>query len=233
MRTILTSGLAALGLIGLASASQAQVTFYEDFDTFLPAGWTQQNNSVMVLGGTPWVPQTTIAPRPGLSAAYAAANFSSTDVTTATGGNISNWLITPTLTLTDGQFLSFWTVSVGQGFADNLEVRWSTTGSGVGSTFSDVGSFTTLLLNINPTLSPTGYPQTWTNLSIPISGIGTNVSGQLAFRYVVPDGGINGNNSNGIGIDGVAVASAPEPGSLALGLLSLPGALLLRRKKRA
>jgi hypothetical protein len=230
MRMILMSGLAALGLFGLASASQAQVTFYEDFDTFLPAGWVQQNNSVSPQ--TPWTQATTIAAPPGLSATYANANFGSTGVTTATGGNISNWLITPTLTLTDGQFISFWTVSAGQ-FADNLQVRWSTTGSDVGSTFTDVGDFTTLLLDINPTLSATGYPTAWTNVSIPVSGIGVGVSGRLAFRYFVPDGGINGNNSNGIGIDGVAVASAPEPGSLALGLLALPGALLLRRKKRA
>lgn len=223
--------VATLGLLALGSTSQAQVTFFEDFEGgFLPTNWLQQNNSVSP--GTPWTQANRTTAISGLQSQYANANFGSTTVTTPTGGDISNWLITPLLTLSDGDQVSFWTASAGD-FADRLEVRWATSGSSVGSTFSDVGDFMTVLTTINPTLDPNGYPTTWTNVAIPIAGIGSNVSGRLAFRYFVPDGGINGNNSNGIGIDGVTVMVAPEPVSGALTLLTLPLAVLLRRKKSA
>lgn len=224
---------AALGLLLLGSASQAQVTLYEDFNSFLPTGWTTQNNSVNA--HLPWIGASrTITVIPGLSQAYAVANYGSTSVSNAPGGHISNWLITPNINLRDGDFLSFFTASAGQNRADRLQVRWSATGTSTGSLWSDVGDFSTLLLDINPTLTPTGYPQSWQNVATTITGIGANyTSGYIAFRYFVTDGGLGAPNSNGVGIDGVQIVSAPEPGTAALALLALPGALLLRRRKSA
>jgi hypothetical protein len=73
----------------------------------------------------------------------------------------------------------------------------------VGSTATSVGDFTTLLLSVNPDQNATGYPQTWTQYTATLSGIGTPTNGRLAFRYFVTDGGANGTNSNYIGIDTV------------------------------
>ena len=46
-------------------------------------------------------------------------------------------------------------------FPDRLQVRMSTAGAGsdVGTTATDVGTFTILLLDINPTYAPTGLSQ--------------------------------------------------------------------------
>ncbi|MGC4047712.1 MAG: choice-of-anchor J domain-containing protein [Armatimonas sp.] len=228
----LTMLMAACGLLMLGSASHAQITLFEDFDTFLPTGWTRQNNSVSPQ--TDWIGfNRTTTVIPGLSQGAAVANYGSTAVKAATGGHISNWLITPNLNLRDGDALSFYTAS-SDVFPDRLQVRWSATGTDTGSIWSDVGDFSTLLLDINPSLTPTGYPHSWTQVSTFITGIGSNyTSGYLAFRYFVTDGGENGTNSSGVGLDGVLVVSAPEPGSAALALLALPGVLLLRRRKAA
>ena len=75
----------------------------------------------------------------------------------------------------------------------------------VGSTAMSVGDFTTLLLDINPTYTTTGYPTGWTNFVVTLSGIPSPVQGRLAFRYFVENGGPSGANSNHIGIDTVAL----------------------------
>jgi hypothetical protein len=64
-----------------------------------------------------------------------------------------------------------------------------------------VGDFTTLLLDINPTLASGGYPEVWTQYTVTISGVAAPTQGRFAFRYYVNDGGPAGNNSNYIGVD--------------------------------
>src|SRR5206468_1050567 len=93
-------------------------------------------------------------------------------------------------------------------FPDRLQVRMSTNGnsSNVGSTAVDVGDFTTLLLDINPLYTTTGYPNVWTQFSVTISGLGGPVTGRLAFRYFVEDAGFSGTHSDYIGIDTVQYA---------------------------
>lgn len=53
-----------------------------------------------------------------------------------------------------------------------------------GTTETSVGDFSTLLLDINPTLVPSGYPNAWTQYTVTISGVPTPTSGRLAFRYL-------------------------------------------------
>ena len=77
------------------------------------------------------------------------------------------------------------------------------TSSNVGSTATNVGDFTTLLLDINPTYTTTGYPNVWTNFVVTVSGLGGPITGRLAFRYFVENGGPSGANSDYIGIDTV------------------------------
>jgi hypothetical protein len=90
-------------------------------------------------------------------------------------------------------------------FPDRLQVRMSTNGSSanVGTAATDVGDFTTLLLDINPTYTSTGYPKVWTQFTVTVSGAASPSTGRLAFRYFVENGGPSGANSDYIGIDTV------------------------------
>jgi hypothetical protein len=183
----------------------------ENFDniaTLGPAGWAIIDNS-QPLGTTNWFQgDSTVFPsQAGAPNAYISADF---DNTVGPGGTISNWLLTPVLTLHNGDILSFYTrtVSVPE-FPDRLEVRMSTNGASidVGTTATSVGDFTTVLLTINPTLStepyPTGYPSDWTQIEATVTGLGAATAGRLAFRYFVTDAGDGGTNSDTIGIDTV------------------------------
>src|SRR5437868_13139712 len=88
-------------------------------------------------------------------------------------------------------------------FPDRLQVRMSTNGgsSNVGTTATDVGDFTTLLLDINPNYTTTGYPSVWTQFTVTVTGVPSFTTGRLAFRYFVENGGPTGANSDYIGID--------------------------------
>jgi glutamine cyclotransferase len=173
---------------------------------YTPTGWAQQNNSTSI-GTTTWFGGNSTVFAAHTGAGYIAANFNST-----TGAdNISNWLFTPNLTLTNGDVFSFWsrTVDAPQ-FADRLQVRLSTNGAStnVGATDASVGDFSTLLLDINPTLTLAGYPNTWTQYSITVSGLSGPTSGRLAFRYFVANAGPSGSNSDYIGVDDVQYTSS-------------------------
>ena len=160
-----------------------------------PNGWFQGNDGVFPAFD-------------GLSVAYIGANFYN-------GGGeatISNWLLTPEVGLQDGDTLTFYTRTVElSAFPDRLQVRMSTNGSSinVGTTATDVGDFTNLLLDINPTYTMGGYPEAWTQFTINISGVTAGTSGRLAFRYFVEDGGPEGTRSNYIGIDRVQYCGIP------------------------
>lgn len=185
--------------------------FNETFNTVvpLPAGWASQNLSQPV-GATGWF-QGNTGVFPGNTApGYIAANFNNT-----TGLNIiSNWLFAPNVTLKNGDTLSFYTRTTTGTFPDRLQVRMSTNGASVnaGATNTSVGDFTTLLLDINPTYTSTGYPTAWTKFTIPLSGLpAAGVSGRIAFRYFVEGAGPAGANSDYIGIDDV-VYTTTNPG---------------------
>lgn len=108
-------------------------------------------------------------------------------------------------------------------FPDRLQVRYSNAGAStnVGTSATDVGDFSNLLLDINPTYSLTGYPTDWTQFSVTIPA---GANGRLAFRYFVEDGGPAGANSDYIGIDTFQYTAIPEPGSIALlGLAGMGG----------
>lgn len=138
--------------------------------------------------------------------------------------DVSSWLVAPLQTsLSSTDVLSFWTRSANPAagsYPDRLEVRMSTNGScSPGSTTEGVGDFTTLVTSINPELADSGYPDAWTQYTLPLSSLGTtNVSGCLAFRYFVTDTGTNGEY---IGIDSLtftdnaSVACTTATGSVA------------------
>jgi hypothetical protein len=228
----LAAALLATGL----HAGAASLT--EGFTTVVPAGWTMINNSDNAAAAALATTQSgffqgasaVFSAQAGATTSYAAASFNST----IESGTISAWLITPTLTFNNGDLLTFYTRTLAlSAFPDALEVRFSNVGgTSVGSTSSDVGTFTTTLLSINPGLATGGYPEAWTQYSVSITGLSGPTSGAIAFRYFVTNGGPFGDNSNYIGIDTVNITAVPEPAAylmLALGL----GLVAVRRNKGA
>jgi hypothetical protein len=184
---------------------------FTNITTLTAAGWNMQNLS-SPLGTSGWFQgnATNFSAQAGAATSYISANYNNT-----TTGTISNWLLTPALTLQNGVKLDFYTrTATGSTYADRLQVRMSLAGTStdVGATATSVGVFTTLMLDINPTLIPTGYPQTWElgHYTLTVSGVATPTLGRLAFRYFVTDGG-GGANSNIIGIDTVKVKAAGNP----------------------
>lgn len=230
-KSVLKSTAFAVVALSLgASASADSLT--ENFDGGVPAGWTIVNNSEPS-GITDWFQGNPLVfdSHQGAADSYIAANFNAG----ADLANISDWLILPTQTFYNGDKLSFFSrVPALSFFPDRLEVRFSAVGGAdVGHTADSVGTFTTLLLSINPNLDLFGYPEQWTQFTATISGLSGATNGALAFRYVVEDGGPDGPNSSFIGIDTLQVSSVPEPGSyLMLGLgLGLIGVLRQRRAR--
>jgi hypothetical protein len=189
----------------LSSGAAMRSSYSEGFDdiTTLPAaGWALINNSAPV-GTTSWFQASATAPFPahsGAATSYIGANYNST----AGAGTISTWLLTPETTFDNGHTISFWTrVPAASSWPDRLEVRLSTSGASqnVGASATEVGDFTTVLLSVNSDLTVGGYPEEWTQFTATISDLAAPVSGRIAFRYFVTDGGPSGNNSNYIGID--------------------------------
>ena len=141
---------------------------------------------------------------------FALVNFTST-----TGaGNISNWLISPVVTVENGDVVSFWSRKGTSGtidYADRLELRMSTATTHTNPTggSTNVGSFTTVGVTVNPTLA-TGfvYPKVWTRYSFTVSGLTGPTAVKFGFRYFVTNGGPSGANSDIIGIDTFEVSRA-------------------------
>lgn len=235
-----------------AAAPRAPLaSFSEGFEdiTLLPGmGWANQNNSSPV-GLTGWFQgnDTVFPAQAGSTTSYLGANYNNTSGV----GTISNWEMTPVVTLSAGDTVSFWTRTVtGSIYPDRLQLRMSLNGAStnVGTLATDVGDFTTLLLDINPTLVVGGYPETWTQYSVTLTSaqVPTPTLGRFAFRYFVTGGGPSGDNSNYIGIDtfdytvvtptavtlstlGAQTNSALLPVA-ALALLVAGAALVLRRR---
>lgn len=203
--------------------------FNSSFQLNASSGWTVVNNSQPV-GTTGWFAGTaSVFPAlTGSATEYYAANFNST----AGSGDISNWLISPSIQLMNGAVIKFATRTNTNltTYPDRLEVRLSAVDNNtlpLGS--SAVGTFTNLAFSVNPALSaslPTsvssnsvnGYPKTWTVYSATVAGITGTVSGRLAFRYYVTNGGPNGANSSYIGLDSVSyrLPCLPQPSLTAI-----------------
>ena len=135
----------------------------DNVGTIPSSGWGKTNNS-SPRGLIDWfqgIPAM-FGAQAGGSNAYIAASFNAGAGTST----ISDWLLTPPITLADGAVFTFWTRTVGNPtHPDRLQVRMSPNGSSsnVGGTATSVGDFATLLLDINPTYTTNGYPNTGHN----------------------------------------------------------------------
>lgn len=189
---------------------QSQSILNENFDnisSLQSQGWTIVNTSEPIgtsswfIGETPF-----FVAYNGVGTSYIAADFRST----GSIGTISNWLITPTVSLKNGDVISFYTRDHHDDYADRLELRLSQNGSSSvlpSASSSSLGDFTTLALTINPNLLATGYPTVWTNYTYTIVGLAQPTDCRIAFRYYVTNGGANAPNSDYIGIDAVSVSA--------------------------
>jgi hypothetical protein len=173
-------------------------------------GWYIQNNSNPIGSSTWGQGNGTVFPAySGNPNDYAVANYNCGSGVS----DISCFLVTPTLSLMNGGVLQFATRTASNPaqFADHLEVRLglTTSSTSIGSQATDVGAFTTILQDINPGLTATGYPGSWTVYTTTLTNITGTVAGRIAFRYQVTNGGPSGTNSNYIGLDDVMYTTAP------------------------
>lgn len=174
---------------------------FDDVSTLTTSGWIFENNS------SPLGTQTWRQDFGNFTAFNGSANSSIIcdylSVPSGSVGDISNWLITPTLSLNNGDTIRFYTNSYqGQNFPDRLEVRLNLLNTiDCGTDFNDVGDFDSLLLSINPNLLTNVYPSNWTQFTIPISGLASTTNGRIGFRYFVEEGGQLGVNGSTVGID--------------------------------
>ena len=175
--------LLSFSLLVAVSATNAQNLILENFDTLgnpavLPAGWQTTNQSDPI-GTTTWFQgggSATLFPGfNGGQTGYIGANFNATTGT----GTISNWLISPTLTLQQGDVISFYTRTTtyaatptpANTFPDRLEMRGSANGDFTvipSGGIDDVGDFGEVLVEVNPTLALTDYPDDWTQYTLTI-----------------------------------------------------------------
>ena len=242
---IVPTAVASLLLAGAMSTAQAQ-SFNQGFDdTTVPADWTLTNNSTKHATGNPWGVGDAMLDADGNpvvtpfdGAGFAIANYSSIGGTGA--GTISNWLISPEIFgLQNGDTFTFYTTTTpGSEYPDGLELRLSSAGASVnvGTTTTSTGDFSSVLTTVNSGLAVGGYPESWTQISVTVSGLAAPIDGRVAFRYFVTDGGPGGDNSNIIGVDDfayTAAAAVPEPSSYALLLAGLVAVGSVARRRRA
>ncbi len=174
--------------------------FFEGFEgTFPPDGWLKLNPD----GGTGWEPlEVGTTPLPGWTGGEATAppeggNWQAY-ATWTTGGASSNdqWLITPQITVGDGDVLDFWMALYYDSYADYVEVLISTTEQ------NDVNAFDIVVAEID---LPLGSSTDWTQYTYTLTdyvSAGTPI--YIAFRETVAD---NLNDGSAISIDNVSVGA--------------------------
>ncbi len=205
-------------------------SFVEEFDTVsssLARGW-QFSNASNPAGSGIWQQGGGIPPWfAPYSSSGTYAGFIGVDYTSVKGGPglISNWLISPSITMQNGDKITFYTRSWAQfdgvsdttDYGNSLQVRLNTTtGSVNAGSGDDAGDFTTPLLDINPgiiassstTPDPHAYPTNWTRFEATVYGLNGPTKGRFAFRYYVPNAGVCATCAgNGVAIDKVQYQS--------------------------
>jgi hypothetical protein len=137
------------------------------------------------------------------TAEFAYASASSFPVPTPP--QINSWLVTPVLSVKNGDKISFYT----RARADSGNIEWieyldrmqvwinKSPSAETGTSFNLTGSFTDVLFDINSELKNRGYPSTWSRYEYTFSQITGKIITRIGFRYVVA----NPQKASGIGID--------------------------------
>lgn len=200
-----------------SGAIQSQNVYKFGFDgvtqDMLAAGWVQTNQSGSADSNTLWSISTAVIDpniegQSGGLNSFCWVNYQSTS--SPTGATISNWLISPTINVKNGDVVTFYT-KAGQDpkqYADRLQLRMSTNGSATKNPSTgpeDLGDFTNTLQDINPNLNLTSYPTPWTKYSYTVIGLSGATDCKFAFRYYVTDGGEGGKNGDLIYVDSFSI----------------------------
>jgi hypothetical protein len=192
-------------------------SFTEEFENvdqeFKPKGWVITDNTKETdndtyaswgHGANDTVPKSTIWQ--GFSAySYSVSNrefaYSSLPVTWYNEiSSISSWLITPVLSVKNGDKISFYTRgdTISNTFRNRMQVLMNKSSSAdVGKTKTSVGGFTTFLFDINQSQAPGGYPMVWTKYEYTFTGISGYMDTRIAFRHYTN----NATPTAGVGID--------------------------------
>jgi hypothetical protein len=120
---------------------------------------------------------------------YAAISAASGDVLSPF--DVSNWLVSPELTIQNGDKVIFYAKSTG---LSRLQL-WinQTTSLNVGNGVNNTGDFSIKLLDINPTyalpsVNPArAFPSEWTRFEGTVSSLKDPVRGRIGFRYFLQD----------------------------------------------
>lgn len=167
---------------------------YSQNDTYGSTNWGQGSFGLVGKGDTIW---------------YGFSAYSYTDspdeyvysCTPAGDSNlsISSWLLTPVLTVKNGDQISFYTRGdTTASFTDRMQVLLNGSASTyIGKDLNSVGDFKTVLYDINAGQLPGGYPTTWSKYQYTFSGLTGETNIRLAFRHFV----INPIKARGVGID--------------------------------
>jgi hypothetical protein len=209
-------------------------SFVESFDTVDAAygrGWRFLNKSVEI-GPTNWMnPSPNNLPFPAFYSVSTSRGYLWVDYNSTSSGQgiISNWAISPVVSMKNGDTISFYTRAelfpIGDDstdFSNRLQVRMNIQNTGLDVGEGDnFGDFDKILLDINPTYlefhykdfingNPTAllaYPYTWKRFEIILTGIDKPTAGRFAFRYFLEGGG-GGGKGTSIGVDLVTYKSA-------------------------
>jgi hypothetical protein len=192
-------------------ASVITISFVEEFEDITSltttSDWVKKNNSADEndYGLTDWGQGMWSTDKLGNEYGFPAYSYSSFQNEYVYSGqsyaSISSWLITPVLSVKNGDKISFYTRTDSNYTytTDRMQVLMNkSTSTDVGSTPNSVGSFTTTLFDINSTQSQGGYPPNWKKYEYTFSGISGKMNTRIAFRHYDP--GTTGTVS-GIGID--------------------------------
>jgi len=222
-KTLLSQLCSCLFLAVSVATAEAQLTsLTEGFDTvgssgppatgIFASGWVNVNNSdIPVTSAFNWQQgDSGTFIYTAQSPAGSTTSFAQVSFLTSSGTIVSDWLLTPVLTLEAGATISFYTAAVkGTTFANDLQVYISLSGSStnVGSDAqTPTGGVFSLLPggDLNPTLAVHGYPDTppngWTleTFTLTSSEVSTPTSGRIGLRYFIPNTATQGSE---IGVD--------------------------------
>ncbi|MBA2249770.1 MAG: choice-of-anchor J domain-containing protein [Chitinophagaceae bacterium] len=202
-------------------------SFTEEFNNvgdLTAKGWVFKNNSQPV-GATGWrqgryEPSASKFPVPYIGFQAYSSSTTPNDFVSCDGscvndiGEISAWLISPALLMKNGDKITFYTRALDDAAfifytKDRVQVlaNFTNGSSDVGQIATTTGSFTKVLLDINPAYAEnaiSGYPEVWTKYTITISGLAAPVSNaRFAFRYFGTDAGASSNATNTSSVVGI------------------------------
>ena len=213
LTAVLTIAIVFAGVVG-ASAQVIEESFDSLSFIVATAGWATTNHSDPLnpnVGGWSQCSGAQVTPaHSGSATSCVLANFNS--IAPDQSGVISNWLFSPVRTIKNGDVVSFYTrTNTGNPYGDRLQLRFSSNGAStdIGAQATEVGDFTTLLLDINPTYTVGEFPEVWTRYTVRITGLTAPANGRFAFRYFVENGGVLGTHGYVVGVDSFEYTPLP------------------------